>query len=488
MNMSERDKQDQLTGMFKNDSLLPGGVPFTPNIFTNPIFGGLTPRVSASYILGAQPQPPLPLYQSALFGTSQNAVPNTQPLTNAPLLAPSCSKYQKIVEIQDIDGIDASPEEKVFLYRMRELSKSYKEFMQKLQNTQIESVDLAATRFSDQRYKQLYENSCLLDKQLDDVMAHYFLKNLHKNPNLSEHVDTLKVQRENCKSLLRSLEQRLTLRLGQYYNVKDFKLQIEGLPQNVVLDCFSSPCIFDFILQFVELHQGNPVPAAIYLPNLYRILGNKNESEMQRIKTTYNPSDFSQLFTLILKKYYNSSHVMAILESRQAEIGPLSQANAFEEFREELSKSSNHLAVINVCTSWVKLLQRTIQKESLQAHLLNGPYSTRTLGSLQRHFIPSEMAKILPSMNFMPQEQQFQMLVDMYKTNHDMVQKYCTSFVPEIDLDFTEIDDDDVDPSFVKYTDESDNEVNQQDDFHCDNQEEDPLNELDPCEDQFDGY
>ena len=91
-------------------------------------------------------------------------------------------------------------------------------------------------------------------------------------------------------------------------------------------------------------------------------------------------------------------------------------------------------------------------------------------------------------MNFMTQEQQFQMLVDMYKTNHDMVQKYCTSFVPEIDLDFIEIDDDDVDPNFVNYTDEYDNEVNQQDDFHCDNQEEDPLNELDPCEDQFDGY
>ena len=105
----------------------------------------------------------------------------------------------------------------------------------------------------------------------------------------------------------------------------------------------------------------------------------------------------------------------------------------------------------------------------------------------------------------MPQEQQFLMLIDMYKTNHDMVQKYCTSFVPQkIDLDFTEVDDEDVDPNFVNYIneseneefnldstdfiDESDNEVNQQDEFHCDNQEEDPLNELDPCEAQFDGY
>ena len=136
------------------------------------------------------------------------------------------------------------------------------------------------------------------------------------------------------------LAQKLQVTLNSHTDYKLFDIACKSLPKNVNIIIMSTPSIFCYITEFMNIYRENPVPPHTYLTRLYSDLNKENESIMLNLKCNTNPPDYQAFFSTILTLYCGISPTLQGLTNLAKNIGQLSTPTTFNQFQKELQKST----------------------------------------------------------------------------------------------------------------------------------------------------
>ena len=190
----------------------------------------------------------------------------------------------------------------------------------------------------------------------------------------------------------------------------------------------STPLIFCYITEFMNIYRENPVPPHTYLTRLYSDLKQENESIMLNLKCNTNPMDYQSFFRTILTLYCGISPTLQGLTNLAKGIGQLSTPTTFNQFQKELNKSTRLLNVFTITKNWINVLKMFIDKKSaINSVLLQGPFSTSFINTMKSLFNPSELTKHILSIDNLHPSKQFDYIESLFSTWHLSLSQYVST-------------------------------------------------------------
>ena len=280
-------------------------------------------------------------------------------------------------------------------------------------------------------YRSLREEYANLLKDVDEVITTVLAKG--KSSSTLESMKNLVLQEKSkCRRALNELGPKFELSMTSHSDNKIFELSAKSLPKNVKIEGYENPSFFCFVSNFIEIIKENPVAKSIYMPIIYTCLSAKNEKIINAVKITENPSSYFDLFSLLIERFQSIPVALQNILTEIGTIGCLETPITVGDFQRELKKSQKFQNVFNTVSSWIKIIYTFNKSEHVPNDLLQGPHSTSLLGALKRSFVPQKLAPILMSLNRRSPDEQFAILVNIFKTHHDSLQAYCNSCVSQV--------------------------------------------------------
>ena len=279
-------------------------------------------------------------------------------------------------------------------------------------------------------YKSLREEYASLLKDVDEVITTVLAKG--KSSGTLDSMKTLVLkEKSKCRGALNELGPKFELSMTSHSDNKIFELSAKSLPRNVKIEGYENPSFFCFVSNFIEIIKENPVAKSIYMPIIYTCLSAKNEKIINSVKITESPNNYFDLFGLLIERFQSIPVALQNILTEISTIGCLETPITIADFQRELKKSQKFQNVFNTVSSWIKIIYTFNKPEHVPNDLLQGPHSTSLLGALKRGFVPQKLAPILMSLNRRSPDEQFAILVNIFKTHHDSLQAYCNSCVSQ---------------------------------------------------------
>ena len=299
------------------------------------------------------------------------------------------------------------------------------EFLLVLKSREAQSSVLSgATKNSDKIYRDLKAEYAELIKSVDKTVISAMLADTGRNPHIEQLERAVAGSKNQCKQILLSLSDSLTMTLGAHTDNTQFTLSMKALPHGVGLEGFSNPSLFCLIVSFIEVYTANPVGKSIYLPELYNELGKKNAGIMGSIKVSFNPQCYFTLFKILLERYASVPTTLQSLLFKMESIGRMEAPITPADFATELAKSTEYQNILNIVSNWIRVIFTFYPPQSVQNLILQGPHSSGMLAQLKISFLSEKISQNLVFISSRNPAEQFGILVRMYQVQHDNLQAY----------------------------------------------------------------
>ena len=330
------------------------------------------------------------------------------------------------------DGLkDQNPIVRAHSFALTSSHEKLQEFLLVLKSWEAQSSILSgANRNSDQIYRDLKTEYSELTKTVDKTIMAALLADADKSIHLEQLKKAVAVSKNQCKHLLASLSDILTMTLGAHTDTSQFTLSMKALPKNVRLEGYSNPSLFCFIASFIEIYTNNPVSKSIYLPALYNELGVKNPGIMGSIKVSFNPQDYLSLFEILITRYASVPATLQSLLCKMDQIGRLENPLHPPDFMRELKRSTEYQNVLNIISNWIRVIYTFYPQPSVQNMILQGPHSSGMLSKLKTSFLADKISQNLVFIGSRNPAEQFGILVKMFTVQHDNLQAYVNTIRP----------------------------------------------------------
>ena len=315
------------------------------------------------------------------------------------------------------------PKLRSHIFSLNETYDRLREFLDELKSREEEARVLSnPTKASDSILKDIKAEWNEIKKETEKSIQAAIRDNVDGDENVSGIKAACMNAKRLCKQSINHLSERLSMNIGLHSDAKQWESSLKSLPRGVVIQGFSNPSVFCYMVAFINLLNQNPVNESIYMPSIYNSMSEKNSSIVASIRTNYNPKDYKQLFKIIITKFCGVATTLQTILSRMESIGQMLVPATFQGFIDELEKSNKYQGVFNVLDSWIKILS-TFQ-DDVGNILLQGPHSSSMIAKLKGCFVAERVSGCLIELATKSPQQQFHHLIDMFTTYHNSLQEY----------------------------------------------------------------
>ena len=317
----------------------------------------------------------------------------------------------------------SNPKLRSHVFSLGEVYNRLSEFLDDLKSREEEARVLSnPTKASDSILKDIKVEWSEIKKETEKSIQEAIRDNVDKDENISEIKAACIRMKGLCKQSINHLSEKLSMNIGLHSDAKQWESSLKSLPRGVIIQGFSNPSVFCYMVSFINLLNQNPVNKSIYMPSIYNAMNEKNSSIVASIRTNYNPQDYKQLFKIIITKFCGVATTLQTILSRMESIGQMLVPVTFQGFVDELEKSNKYQGVFNVLDSWIKILS-TFQ-DDVGNILLQGPHSSSMIAKLKVCFVAERVSECLIELASKSPKQQFHHLVNMFTTYHNSLQEY----------------------------------------------------------------
>ena len=310
------------------------------------------------------------------------------------------------------------------VFALGETLEKISEFLDTLKTKEVEANTLTSpTKASDNVLRELKQDWAKITKEMEKCIQSSIRDNVDKNDSGSQLLNACMTAKSHCKAAISRLSSTLSLNIGLHADTVLWDMSIRSLPKGVKIGEFSNPSIFCYIVSFLNLLKQNPVQKTIYMPSLFNTLSEKNASVISNIRVNYNPDTYLDLFKIILDKYSSIPATLQSILNKMDSVGQLQTASSFEDFVTELDKSSNFQAILNVISSWIRVIS-TFYDQDTDNLILQGPHSSSLIAKMKACFVAEKTSASLLDLLKKSPSDQFHQLVTMYTQYHMEVQEY----------------------------------------------------------------
>ena len=350
--------------------------------------------------------------------------------TNLEPIDPPKTITGKIPDIPDISNLlvsgmkDGNPTIRSHAFSLGEVHDRLSDFLITLRTKEEEASLLPnATRASDSVLRDIKIDWSRISKTMDRAVQEAIKDDADKDSNISQLQQACIIAKNLCKSSIATLSNKLSLSIGAHADNHQWQDSLKSLPKGMLIQGYSNPSIFCYMVAFLNLLNQNPVQRQIYMPSLYNTLSEKNGTIVSNIRTNYNPGTYKELFQVILEKYASVPTTLQVILGRMDKLGMLTTPSTFQDFLSELEKSSSFQGIFNMIDSWVRILS-TFYDHDIMNIILSGPHSSSMIAKLKACFIAEKMSSQLLELSSKNPSDQFHELVAMYTKHHMGLQEY----------------------------------------------------------------
>ena len=361
---------------------------------------------------------------------SKTLPPNLRPID------PPKTSTNEIPDITDISNLlmsgmkDGNPTIRSHAFLLGEVHDRLSDFLVTLRIKEEEASLLpSATRASDLVLRDIKAEWSRISKTMDRAIQESIKDDADKDRNVSQLQQACMVAKNLCKSSITTLSNKLSLNIGAHADIHQWQDSLKSLPKGMLIQGYSNPSIFCYMVAFLNLLNQNPVQRQIYMPSLYNTLSEKNGTIVSNIRTNYNPGTYKELFQVILEKYASVPTTLQVILGRMDSLGMLTTPTTYQDFLSELDKSSSFQGIFNMIDSWVRILS-TFYDHDIMNIILSGPHSSSMIAKLKACYIAEKMSSHLLELSSKSPSEQFHELIAMYTKHHMGLQEYVNQMGP----------------------------------------------------------